>query len=103
MPVLADDALLSEIIRLDEERRAEIKTLHIEYDFSEQLGDGSSYKFEALRHNAQSGVHKGIFISCRITLLNGNCLSNYCKLLTNKFCNENNDLFVVIMSRNRSF
>ena len=47
LPVLADDALLSEIIRLDEERRAEIKTLHIEYDFSEQLGDGSSYKFEA--------------------------------------------------------
>ena len=47
LSVVANDALLSEIIRLDEERRAEIKTLHIEYDFSEQLGDGSSYKFEA--------------------------------------------------------
>ena len=47
MPVLADDALLSEIIRLDEERRAEIKTLHVEYNFFEQIGDGSSYKFEA--------------------------------------------------------
>jgi hypothetical protein len=48
LPVLADDALLSEIIRLDEERRAEVKTLHIEYDYTEQAGDGSKYRYEAL-------------------------------------------------------
>ncbi|MDD3590194.1 MAG: hypothetical protein PHO46_07970 [Thermoguttaceae bacterium] len=44
LPVLADDAMLSELIRLDEKRRAEIKTLHVEYNFFEQITSGGSIK-----------------------------------------------------------
>ena len=44
LPVLADDALLSELIRLDEERRAEIKTLHIEYNIFEYAGEKCKYE-----------------------------------------------------------
>ena len=44
LPVLADDALLSELIRLDEERRAEIKTLHIEYNILEYVREKCSFE-----------------------------------------------------------
>lgn len=43
-PVFADDALISELIRLDESRRAEVETLHIEYDLAEHSPSESSYE-----------------------------------------------------------
>ena len=38
LPAFADDALIAELIRLDEARRAETQTLHIEYDVVRTYG-----------------------------------------------------------------
>ena len=45
LPAFADDALISEIIRLDEERRAQVKRLHVEYDVVQKVGDKTLYEF----------------------------------------------------------
>jgi hypothetical protein len=44
LPAFADDALIAELIRLDETRRAETKTLHVEYDVATQIGDAISFE-----------------------------------------------------------
>ena len=42
LPAFADDDLISEIIRLDEARRAETQTLHVEYDSVAKFSNGKS-------------------------------------------------------------
>ena len=44
LPTFADDALIAELIRLDETRRAETKTLHVEFDVATQIGDAMSFE-----------------------------------------------------------